>query len=259
MSEYLETAILAAKAGAEVLLKWRDKFSVSEKGTRNLVTQADLESQQLIERILTEKYPGHGFLGEEENTDRNSNSEYCWIVDPLDGTTNYVHQLPSYCVSIALRFREEVIVGVVLDPLLNECFVAEKGRGATLNDNPIQVSQITNMENALVATSLSSNVQPDSNEIQQFLAIIFRAQAVRRLGSAALNLCYVAMGRLDAYWALAVNSWDVAAGSLILTESGGTIRHSENRPLDLDDAKIIAASNEVLWSGVFEVTTQPDS
>ncbi len=252
MSEYLDVAILAAKAGAEVLLRWRNKFTVTEKSHRNLVTQADLESQKTIEEILNQHFPDHGFLGEEEHSSRNLDSEYRWIVDPLDGTTNYVHQLPSYSVSIGLCHRDEVIVGVVYDPVLDECFVAEKGQGAKLNGETIGVSGIDEMNRALIAISLSSTVQPGSEEINQFLAILFRAQAVRRLGSAALNLCYVAMGRLDGYWALAVNAWDIAAGSLILAEAGGVIRHSENRTLDLDDPRFIAAANDRLWKEFFD-------
>jgi myo-inositol-1(or 4)-monophosphatase len=255
MGGFLETAEKAARLGGETLLKWRDNFSVSEKSPRNLVTQADLESQVVIQKFVLAEFPDHQFLGEEDLGEKNiddqlinssKHSEFCWIVDPLDGTTNYVHQLPSYSVSVALCQDNKVIAGAVFDPVLDECFTAELGKGAMLNGNEIIVSDVNELQNALVVASMPSKVTPTSPAVRQFLEILYKAQSVRRLGSAALNLCYVAMGRLDAYWATSIKSWDVAAGSLILTEAGGSIGHVDGKNFDLHDPRMIAAANDTL-------------
>ncbi len=253
MTVLLETAKEAARLGGQVLLDWRDRFTISEKGQRDFVTQADLESEKVIREYIAERFPEHSFLGEETKMHVGDNSEYCWIVDPLDGTTNYIHQLPSYSVSIGLRKGNEIIAGVVLDPLLGECFYASKDGGAFLNEQPIQVSGIAKLNRALLVVSLSASIQQDSLEHQQFTKLLFGCQGFRRLGSAALNLCYLAAGRLDAYWALSLNLWDAAAGLLILQEAGGVIRHVDNREFDLDDPRFVAAATEDLYQEVLDV------
>src|SRR5262249_39408329 len=150
-------------------------------------------------------------------------AEYCWVVDPLDGTTNYVHQLPHYAVSIALVERGRPIVGVILDPVHNECFAAQRGRGATLNGHAIRTSRAQELSQALVAASFAAQVVPGSRELDQFVAAVLECQAVRRTGSAALNMAYVACGRMDAFWALSTKAWDVAAGAVIVEEAGGVV------------------------------------
>ncbi len=168
------------------------------------------------------------------------------MVDPLDGTTNYVHQVPHYAVSIALVHRRQPLVGVVFDPVNNECFAAERGKGARLNGQPIHTSGVSELGQALVAASFASHVRFPSTEIDQFAAMIGACQAVRRTGSAALNLCYVASGRFDAFWALSTKAWDVAAGVLLVEEAGGVVTGIDGGPFDLERPHPVACSTAEL-------------
>lgn len=248
MPEFLEVAERAARAGGEVLLDYQDKFTGREKGPRDLVTEADLASQRRIREILLGEFPDHDFLGEEDDpqTPPAAGREYRWVVDPLDGTTNYVHRLPNYAVSIGLQRGSEILAGLVFDPIANECFAAAKGQGATLNGKRLSTSSCQNAGSALVAASFSALVERDSLEIRRFIEGLLACQGVRRLGSAALNLCYVAAGRLDAYWATSVKLWDVAAGVLMVCEAGGFVTHVAGGPLDLLKPELLAASSEPL-------------
>ena len=250
--EFLEAAIEAAKRGGDKLIKWMGKVDVSEKGPRDLVTQADFESQQAISDYLLEKFPDHEFLGE-ESTDKSLVSKpdvFCWVVDPLDGTVNYVHQLNSFSVSIALRCGGETIVGVVFDPVIGEMFSAVAGEGAQLNGKPISHSKCTVLEKALVVCSFSSSVNRDHPEVERFLRVLGEAGSIRRLGSAALNLCFVACGRSDSYWATGLNCWDVAAGWLVLQESGAVMKTIEGGEVDFFEPKFCAAATEELFSAM---------
>jgi myo-inositol-1(or 4)-monophosphatase len=170
----------------------------------------------------------------------------CWLVDPLDGTTNFMHQLPSYCVSVALAMQGRVVVGVVIDPLLEFTFFATAGGGAWWNGQPIRASRCRRLSDALVAASLPPGVQRDDPALAQFVEVLLQAQALRRLGSCAMNLSYVASGRLDAYWATRVRPWDVAAGSLLVAEAGGTIRHIDGGDFDIADPRFVAAASPEL-------------
>ncbi len=188
-------------------------------------------------------------------------SEFTWIVDPLDGTTNYVHGLDNYCVSVALRHRNEVVLGTVYDPSRDECYSAIKDQGAVLNGSRITTSDTARLEKALVAASFPARVQRDSAEVRRFLEVLYRCQALRRLGSAALNLCYVASGRLDAYWATTVKIWDVAAGTLIVREAGGVVTDLNGGPLNLDRPRFVSASNTTLHAelaSVLELVQEAD-
>jgi len=180
-------------------------------------------------------------------------SEFCWIVDPLDGTLNYVRQLPNYSVSVALRRGDDILVGAVYDPLLDECFSAETGLGAELNGTPIHASSCENIEQALIAASLPAEVPRNSAEVWRFIEVMHCAQAIRRLGSAALSLCYVASGRLDAYWATCVKVWDVAAGQLIVREAGGSLTRPEGTPFELDRPQFVTAATPRLQNQLLEV------
>ena len=247
---FLDAAIKAAQLGGDKLREWMGKVDVREKGPRDLVTQADFESQQAISDYLLTAFPEHQFLGE-ESTDKSLVTErgvFCWVVDPLDGTVNYVHQLNSFSVSIALRYGGETIVGVVFDPIINEMFSAVKGEGASLNGVPISHSCCTEIEKALVVCSFSSSVNRDHPEIERFLRIIGKAGSIRRLGSAALNLCFVACGRSDAYWATGLNCWDIAAGWLILQEAGAVMRTLDGGEVDFFEPKFCAAATETLFA-----------
>lgn len=223
LAQLLIVAETAARAGAAELVLWRDKFTSREKSARDLVTNADLASQQAVEVAIRAEFPDHGFLGEESPDYSQLKQTYCWIVDPLDGTTNYVHGFPFYSVSVALVHEGQLAVGVVLDPTNDECFTAARGRGAHLNGQPLQVSHTTSLDQALVAVSFPPHPQHDSPDIQAFLRVSPECRAVRRTGSAALNLAYVACGRLDAHWAQFINGWDSAAGVLLVEEAGGVV------------------------------------
>ena len=249
----LSAAIAAADAAGKILLDWSSKFTVTDKGPKNPVTEADLASQASIVTQLSSQFPEHGFAGEEDNLPaelHRPDAEFQWVIDPLDGTVNYIHQLPSYSVSIALLKQGQPVAGVVHDPVMAETYAASLGGGATLNSQPIAASQCELLDRALVVTSLPGNVQPSSPDLQSFLSILFQAQAIRRLGSAALNLCYVAAGRLDAYWAESINLWDVAAGVLILQEAGGTVRHIDDKHFDPQDPRLIGTATPALWQAM---------
>ena len=251
---FLEAAIEAAERGGNKLIEWKGKVDVSEKGPRDLVTQADFESQQAISEYLLGQFPDHEFLGE-ESTDKSLVSTpgvYCWVVDPLDGTVNYVHQLNSFSVSIALRCGGETIVGVVYDPVVGEMFTAVAGQGATLNGKPISHSGCTELEKALIVCSFSSSVDRNHPEIERFLRIIGKAGSIRRLGSAALNLCFVACGRSDSYWATGLNCWDIAAGWLILQEAGAVMKTLEGGEVDFFEPQFCAAATEELFGKMQE-------
>jgi len=242
LKQYSEASREAARLGGEVLVKWLGKTTTREKGFKDLVTQADFESQSVIQEFFSKSFPSHQFVGEESLPDRDSSAapdqDFCWIVDPLDGTTNYVHQLRSFAVSIALQHRQETLVGTVFDPVLNECYWAIKGQGAKLNDQTIEASPCKQIEKSLFVFSFGRDDKTrDHPEVIRFLNMLEHAGSIRRLGSAALNLCYVACGRLDGYWATSLQKWDVAAGWLIATEAGATLADFEGHELDLENPR----------------------
>ncbi|MCH2127567.1 MAG: inositol monophosphatase [Pirellulaceae bacterium] len=240
----------SARLAGKVLLDWRGRFLVQEKGRFDLVTEADVAAQKAIHGHIRASFPEHGFLGEEDtgagNFENLPQQGYCWVVDPLDGTTNYVHGLKNYCTSVALCLDREVIVGAVFAPESNDCYTAIRNQGAWLNGDPIQVSGIQSLSESLVACGFAPGVTADSVEARVFLDLLDRTQSIRRLGSAALNLCYVAAGQLDAYWALSVKPWDVAAGLLVVAESGGILSAPEGGTVDLQHPRLISASTEAL-------------
>jgi myo-inositol-1(or 4)-monophosphatase len=246
MSDYLKTCERAARAGGMVLLDWVGRFAAREKAQSDLVTEADLASQEEIRRILLSVYPDHGFLGEEGGGGGPENAEFRWLVDPLDGTTNYVHRVPHYCVSIALERRGELLCGAVFDPISRECFTGEAGKGAFLNGQKLAVSSVERIEQAVAAVSLPPKVQPGSRDLAELTRITVACQAIRRTGSAALNLCYLAAGRFDAYWGGNTKPWDIAAGALMIREAGGLITGTDGGPLCLNDSRFVAASTKTL-------------
>jgi myo-inositol-1(or 4)-monophosphatase len=249
-AQLLEIAETASRAGAAELLLWRDKFTTREKSARDLVTDADLASQQAVEAIIHREFPDHGFLGE-ENPDREQlKLPYCWIVDPLDGTTNYVHGFPFYAVSVAVAHEGQLAAGVVFDPGANECFTAARGLGARLNDRPISVSKLTALNQALVAVSFPPHPSLNDPDIQAFMRVSPECQAVRRTGSAAINLAYVACGRLDAHWAQSIHSWDSAAGALLVEEAGGIVTAFNGEPYDVAKGNYFVASTRELFERI---------
>lgn len=249
MPDFLDVCRQAALAGGEVLLSWQNRFSTREKAPRDLVTEADLASQRAIRQVLLGAFPDHGFVGEEPDPDVEIDPKssafpaYRWIVDPLDGTANYVHRLPAFAVSIALEQQGQIALGVVYDPVSREFFHAVAGQGAYLNGQKLTTSACQSADQALVAVSFSPQVPRDSVEIRRFIEVLVACQSVRRLGSAALNLAYLAAGRLDAYFATSVHIWDVAAGVLVVREAGGVVTDISGQPLDLDDPKFLASAS----------------
>lgn len=255
----LPVAVEAAHAGAHVLRAWSGRFSVSEKSRANLVTEADKESQQAIFNVIQSAFPDHGFLGEEDGHDTSDNSSHRaqWIVDPLDGTTNYVHGFPYYAVSIALEVNNELVVGVIYDPTRDEMFTAVKGHGARLNERTIRVASTQSVGQALLMASIPVAVTPTDPAIVRFVTMLSLAQSVQRSGSAALNMAYVACGRLDGFWSSSLKPWDMAAGALIVTEAGGILTDLHNARFSPHQPTVMCSCSPALHQGVLDVISPP--
>lgn len=252
----------AVKAGKLILKKAAKKFKIDEKGKNDYVTSVDIAAEKLIIKEIRAKYPDHGILAEESSKDPESSMkffskyQYIWIIDPLDGTLNFTHGLPIYAVSIGLfqnkrakssknfdYLEGELIAGAVFAPALGELFYASKGKGAYLNGKKIHVSKEKKLAKALSATGFPP-VHKGLN-LPYFIAMNKATQAVRRLGSAALDLCYTAAGRFGVFWEFGLSPWDIAAGALILSEAGGHITDTNGNPLDLF-GKDLLATNKIL-------------
>ena len=244
LREYLDAACEAARRGAAVLEEWRTKFSVREKARFDLVTDADLGSQRAIRAYLKERFPDHDFLGEEENAGERPpapGAPPTWIVDPLDGTTNYVHDCPLYCVSIGLQVDGEMEVGVVLDPSRPELFSAARGLGAFLNGRRLQVTEAASLDEALLATGFPPDLQGQERTLEWWRYLSLRTRSLRRTGSTALNLAYVAAGRFDGFWAFDNHAWDVAGGMVLVREAGGLISNIDGSTYDPFTGDALAA------------------
>jgi myo-inositol-1(or 4)-monophosphatase len=224
MAEFLATAWEAANAAGTLIRDhWLKPKEIAYKGSIDLVTSVDRDSERRIVDILQRNFPDHSILAEEE-TDLVGEDHYRWIIDPLDGTTNFAHGYPHCSIAIALEHRDEIIVGLVYDPLRRERFEAVKGGGATLNGDGIRISAVNELDKALLATGFPYDRRDHADfYLSFFKAFMLRSQGIRRNGSAALDLCYVACGRIDGFWELKLRPWDVAAGALIVTEAGGKL------------------------------------
>jgi myo-inositol-1(or 4)-monophosphatase len=280
IDDYLRVCEQAVRVGSREIHKWVGRFEVRKKGYADLVTQADFASQEAVRQTVLGAFAEHSFLGEEnlavmktgtELTQGDSpifadtkigtvpsnlsqqRAEYRWIVDPLDGTTNFVHGVPHYCVSLALERNGELLAGAVYDPMLDECFTAAKGQGAKLNGQAIHASAVTDLSEALAAVGFPPDVGPDTPDLRVFLKMIGRCQAIRRTGSSALNLCYLAAGRYDVYWSYSTKIWDVAAGALIVREAGGRITSTDGSEFCLEEASFLAAANDRLHVQLREI------
>lgn len=254
---YLDVAEQAARAGGQVLVEWAERFTVTEKGPADYVTEADLGSQKAIQQVLARHYPRHAFVGEESTGPIDLSPEYCWIVDPLDGTSNYVHRFPYFAVSIALQHRGEIVVGVVYDPTRNEMFSACRGGGTHLNRKKVTTSRFAPIERAMVIASFPVDVRKIGPSLDRFLRVLPRAQTVHRSGSAALNLAYIGSGRLDGYWSTTLKAWDMAAGSILVTEGGGRISQMSGRPLVLTEQDLLATNGTVIHDELIELLKTP--
>lgn len=254
-SEYLTVCLEAVYAAGAELQRWVGRFDVREKGRFDLVTQADFASQEVVRRHVLGAFPNHGFIGEEGGAD-SAEHEYRWIVDPLDGTTNYVHGVPHYAVSLALERRGRLLVGAVFNPASGECFTAVEGQGAFLNDQPIRVSRVESLDQALAAMGLPAGMTSDSPDLKVMLKALFQCQSIRRTGSASLNLCYLAAGRFDVCWSFATKVWDIAAGVLLIREAGGAVSAVDGGPFTLDDPRLLSAANDRLLSRVRQMVVE---
>jgi myo-inositol-1(or 4)-monophosphatase len=241
MPEFLQICEQAARAGGRVLLDWMGRFAVREKGPADLVTQADVASQQAIREVLLSHFPDHGFLAEENANEQGVDGRFRWIVDPLDGTVNYVHGVPQFAVSVALEQEGRVVCGTIFDPIAQECFCTARGHGAFLNGRRITTSRVVDVADALVVCSFPPRVKRDAPEVAQFIEVLVACQSMRRTGSAAINLAYLAAGRFDGYWAANNHAWDVAAGFLLVEEAGGFVTNFAGGPVDLDRPQCVTA------------------
>jgi len=262
LKECLAVAVEAARLGAAELESWRAKFRVKEKARADLVTDADHASQRVVKDCLMGKFPGHIFLGEEEcvgkkieETRPPLNSPPVWVVDPLDGTTNYVHDVPAYCVSIGLWAEGKPVVGVILDPRQNELFTAAAGHGAFLNGEPIRVSTTVAVRDSLISTGFPADYDAQLRNLDAWKKVSYHSQALRRTGSTALNLAYIAAGRFDAYWAFDNYAWDVLGGACLILEAGGAISTVDGKPFDpfrMD----VCASNGLVQNELLDILSR---
>jgi myo-inositol-1(or 4)-monophosphatase len=221
------------------------RVEASYKGAVDLVTPFDLGAQEIVVGRLGAAFPGHGFLAE-EGLARPGTSDCRWIIDPLDGTTNFAHGLPIFSVSAALECAGRLTLGLVYDPMRDELFRAEADRGATLNGVPVRVSAVSELGRSLLATGFPYDVRSSVvNNLDHWGRFIVRAQAIRRCGSAALDLCYVACGRFDGFWELKLKPWDVAAGALMVAEAGGLVSDFEGGPFTLDAPGVVATNGRI--------------
>lgn len=235
---------IAQEAGSLLMGYFHRRVNIEYKGDADLVTEADRNSEELIRKRIRERWPSHDVLGEEKGL-VDTGSEYRWYVDPLDGTTNFAHSYPVFCVSMALEYKGERIAGVVYDPTREELFAAEKGRGALLNGQPMSVSKMGNLAECLVATGFPSHKRHKNPNIHFYHEITLRTHGVRRAGSAALDLCYVACGRFDGFWEFNLNSWDTAAGVLIAQEAGGRVTDFSGGDFNIDSRQTLATNGLV--------------
>lgn len=246
---YLATAVEAViRAGDVQMAHFGGDMQVDKKGAIDLVTNIDVQVEREFRAMIAARFPDHAVLGEEFETkgQREDVPPYCWVFDPVDGTTNYAHGLPIFCSSLALEIHGEPVVGAIYDPTRRELFTAERGHGAWLNGRPLRVSSSTSLIDSLLVTGFPYTVRDDADELVGLFAEFLRtARAVRRLGSAAIDLAYVAAGRFDAFWEQKLNPWDMAAGALIVQEAGGVVTDSSGHPYSSRGGSIIASNGRI--------------
>jgi myo-inositol-1(or 4)-monophosphatase len=247
---------IAREAGRFLLKKLHGHFTVSHKGTVNLVTDADIGAEQMIVSRIKSAFPNHSILAEEiHNTgyDKGSGSPCKWIIDPLDGTTNFAHGYPVFSVSIGLEMAGELEWGIVYDPTRDELFNARRGGGSFCNGIALRVSRTESLLLSLLATGFPYDIQnSQQNNLNNFCAFAVRTQGIRRAGSAALDLCYVAAGRFDGFWELKLNPWDCAAGFVIVREAGGMVTNFRGQPASISGREVVA-SNGLIHQEMLDV------
>jgi myo-inositol-1(or 4)-monophosphatase len=252
--KFLSVAWDAANAAGTLLREtWQQPKIIDYKGAIDLVTSVDRECERRIVEVLQKNFPGHAVLAEEATDLLGTQSSHRWIIDPLDGTTNFAHSYPQFCVSIALERDGEVIMGLVYDPLRRECFRAVKDQGATLNDGSLRISTVKELDKALLATGFPYDQREKADfYLGFFKAFMTRSQGIRRNGSAALDLCYVACGRVDGFWELKLRPWDTAAGALMVAEAGGRVTDLSGNKFSIWGEETVA-SNGALHDEMIEV------
>lgn len=254
MQPTLQDLIQLAKQAGEILRTgFGQVHQVTNKSTIDLVTEIDRQSEEYLVSQIHQKFPGHTIIGEEGGTYSGDQTDQLWYLDPLDGTANYVHGIPIFSVSIAFANQGQITLAVVYDPMADECYSAQRGQGAWLNGMPIHCGQIDRLINAMLATGFPYDVHQTKTNLNHFCNFVLTAQAVRRLGSAALDLCYVGCGRLDGYWELNLKAWDVAAGVLIAMESGAKVTNPDGSPFMIGSPASLVAANPSLITQMLEV------
>jgi len=245
---YLATAVEAALLSGRIQRKYfRQPVQIDKKGPIDLVTAADLEVEREFRQLIAARFPSHTVLGEEQGSGpAPADARFRWIIDPIDGTTNFAHGLALFCASIALEIDGQLAIGAVYDPIAEELFTAERGVGAWLNGGPLRVSDCDQLLNSLLCTGFPYSVREKRQQmVDVFGAFLGEAQGVRRLGSAALDLCYVAAGRFDGFWEERLHPWDMAAAALIVEEAGGRVTDYADAPVDLFRGQIVASNGKV--------------
>ena len=243
----LAIAVEAARQAGEILEKCAHAgFRVKHKNVINLVTDADCRAEQRIIDVIQKAFPSHHILAEERGLTQRSHSPYQWVIDPLDGTTNFAHGFPAFCVSIGVEHGGRGLIGVVFDPTRDELFTARRGKGAFLNDRPISVSAVNQLDRALLVTGFAYNIRETrNNNLDHFVSFALKTQGLRRTGTAALDLCYVASGRFDGFWEVALNPWDMAAGVVILEEAGGKVTNFKGETHSIYRRELVASNGRV--------------
>ena len=250
MQPMLNIALRAARAAGELIVRSMDRLdslSVNEKDSKDYVTQVDRAAEKAIVNTLLKAYPDHGILGEEGSSvaGQGEGADYQWVIDPLDGTTNYIHGIPHFAVSIACKYRGRVEHAVIYDPLLDEEFLASRGRGATLNGRRLRVARRNNLTHAVLATGFpfrDGQMEHVDNYLQMFRTLAEQSAGIRRAGAASLDLAYVAAGRYDGFWEYGLSEWDMAAGALLIQEAGGLISDFSGGHQFLEKGHVVAGS-----------------
>ncbi len=257
MEPLLNIAICAARAAGDIIVRNMDiidRLTISTKKPNDFFSEVDLKAEQAIIKTIHKAHPQHGILAEEGGSFQ-ADAETVWIIDPLDGTNNYLHGFPFFAVSIAVRIKQRIEHAVVFDPVRHECFTASRGRGARLNDRRIRVSKQSQLSAALIGCGFSlHNMEQSQIYLNAFQALAGKCSGVRRTGSAALDLAYVASGRLDGYWEQGLKPWDIAAGSLLIEEAGGLISDFNGNNHFLTSGEVICGTPKV-FKGLLKTLT----
>lgn len=250
MEPLLNIAVQAARQAGDIIIRHMDQaehLKVTAKAGDELFSEVDIKAEQAIINTIHKSYPEHSIMAEESGF-HEKNEEYVWIIDPLDGTTNYLHGFPYFSVSIAVKIKNRIEHAVVYDPLRHECFSASRGRGARLNDRRIRVSKQTQLSASLLGSGLTRHTALNQRYLPAFESLIGKCAGMRRTGSAALDLAYVASGRLDGFWEFGLRPWDIAAGILLVREAGGMVSDMHGGDTYLKEGNVVAGTPKVFKS-----------